>query len=244
MTALFASLFAVRCSVPLNHCLFSSVARSPLFGQNRVGDAKTRSASPPFCPGAFGLPTFSPPHLSSIRLIHIASLSLIAVHPPSWICQSASRGRESCVCQQPPGGSDSRCVECLSVCLARASPKSRLCCLSCLPAVVSHLLISFVSLPLPAFCLVPVCLHLPYEGNLRRLFPPLFSTRVDQEQKQLYKSRNLVRVSAAHLPIDVLMSSSPSSGPASPGQTKIDGPYLRSPAHFIIPPALALPSPA
>lgn len=78
------SLLAVRCSVPLNHCLFSSVARSPLFGQNRVGDAKTRSASPPFCPGALGLPPFSPPRLSSIRLIQIASLSLIAVHPPSW----------------------------------------------------------------------------------------------------------------------------------------------------------------
>lgn len=114
---------------------------------------------------------------------------------------------------------------------------------ACLPAAVSHLLISFVSLPLPAFCLVPVCLHLPYEGNLRRLFPPMFSTRVDQEQKQLYKSRNLVRVSAAHLPIDVLMSSSPSSGPASPGQTKIDGPLPSVARPFHHPTCLSPPLP-
>lgn len=86
-----AVCFAVRCSVPLNHCPFSGVARSPLFGQNRVGDAKTRSASPPFGPGRVwpaNIFTLAPRpphhHTSSIRLIHIASLSLIAVHPPNW----------------------------------------------------------------------------------------------------------------------------------------------------------------
>lgn len=206
VTALFASLFAVASLLitvplavwPVRLCLGRIAWVTRKRGQLPRLLARDAFGLPTFSPWLLDHHTTTPPHL--VHPSHPYRQPVLNCGAPTQLASASLPGEGgNCASARSRAAEAIRDVlsACLSSSLAEHPTQSRLCCLSAcrrLPPVD----FSSVSVSGPSLLPCSVCLHLPYEGNLRRLFPPPFPKESTRTALQESQSRSCLGCSPPH----------------------------------------------